>query len=137
MQKSPAATLPIKNFLSPTNWWQGYISPSGVTARYSHPAPQPDILLLHTELERSIIKWKKLNQLPSSRLLMYSFASFSYWLKIQGKSSFLWNNPPRASDNRFNGYLLKPFVCQMQNILAKIKVVACKGSSHIIIVLVS
>ena len=33
------------NFSSPTNWWQGYKSPQGVTAIYSVPEPQPEMRL--------------------------------------------------------------------------------------------
>ena len=40
----PLNTLPITNSGWPTNWWQGYISPSGDTAKYSKPAPQATIL---------------------------------------------------------------------------------------------
>ena len=36
VQMSPRLYL-----VSPTNWWQGYSSPQGVTAIYSVPEPQP------------------------------------------------------------------------------------------------
>ena len=38
----------MEYFGSPTNWWQGYSSPKGVTARYSVPLPQP-VIRLYTQ----------------------------------------------------------------------------------------
>ena len=38
-------TLPSLYAGSPTNWWQGYRSPQGVTAMYSVPEPQPEMRL--------------------------------------------------------------------------------------------
>ena len=40
----PSSTFPIRNSSCPTNWWHGYRSPQGVTARYSVPEPHPDSL---------------------------------------------------------------------------------------------
>ena len=41
MSKESSNTLPMRYSSFPTNWWQGKMSPSGVTATYSQPAPQP------------------------------------------------------------------------------------------------
>ena len=42
---TPSQTLPSLYAGSPTNWWQGYRSPQGVTAMYSVPEPQPEMRL--------------------------------------------------------------------------------------------
>ena len=42
---TPFHTSPSLYCSSPTNWWQGYRSPQGVTAMYSVPEPQPEMRL--------------------------------------------------------------------------------------------